>query len=137
MRFKFSMILLLALLFSSVRAQKPPAPAIDDNASGWKEFNSAEGQFTVFLPGTPKADIATVGTPAGPLKSHFFVLETDKFLYYISYVDLPAGPETPEENKAALDASRDRALANHRLISENDVTLQGLCAENCWWIGMV
>jgi hypothetical protein len=118
------MLLLVALLCSNVIAQTRPAPV--DSASDWKEFSSAEGQFTVSLPGPPKADIATVGTPAGPLKSHFFVVETDKFLYYVSYVDLPAGPETPEENKAALDASRDRALANHRLISENDITLDGI-----------
>jgi len=120
------MILLLALLCSSAMAQKRPAPVKDDNVSGWKEFSSAEGQFTVSLPGTPKADIVNVGTPFGPLKSHFFVLESDKFLYYVSYVDVPAGPQTPEENKAALDASRDRALANHRLISENDITLEGI-----------
>ena len=120
------MILLVALLCSDVVAQNRPAPAKDDDTSRWKVFSSAEGQFTVSMPETPRADIATVGTPAGPLKSHFFVLQTDKFLYYVSYVDLPAGPQTPEENKAALDASRDRALANYRLISENDITLDGI-----------
>ena len=125
-RFKFSILLLVVLLCSGVIAQKRPSPPKDDHASDWKDFSSAEGQFTVSLPETPKADIATVGTPVGPLKSHFFVVETDKFLYYVSFVDLPAGPETPEENKEALDASRDRALANHRLISENDVTLDGI-----------
>jgi len=126
-RFKFTMLMLVALLCSSVTAQKP-APAKDDHASDWKEFSSAKGQFTVSLPGTPKEDISTVGTPLGPLKSHYFAVETDKFLYYVAYVDLPAGPETPEETKEALDASRDRALANHRLISENDVTVDGIVA---------
>src|SRR5215211_8115284 len=126
MRFKMNMILLVALLCSSVMAQTRSAPAKDDNASGWKEFSSAEGQFTVFLPGTPRTDIATVGTPFGQLKSHFFVLETGTFLYYISYVDNPEGPQTPEETKAALDKSRDRALAKHRLISEKDITLDGI-----------
>jgi len=126
MKFKVSMILLVALLCSSVMAQTRSAPAKDDNASGWKEFRSAEGQFTVSLPGTPITDIATVGTPFGDLKSHFLVLETGTFLYYVSYVDLPAGPTTPEENKAALDQSRDRALAKHRLISEKDITLDGI-----------
>jgi hypothetical protein len=125
-RFKISLLLLVALLCSNVIAQERPAPAKDDNASDWKEFSSAEGEFKVSLPGTPKVDITTVGTPVGPLKSHFFVLETDKFLYYVAYVDLPAGPETPEENKEALDASRDRALANHRLIREDDITLDGI-----------
>jgi len=76
-RFKFSILLLVALLCSSVIAQTRPAPV--DSASDWKEFSSAEGQFTVSLPGPPKVDIATVGTPVGPLKSHFFVVETEKF----------------------------------------------------------
>lgn len=126
MRFKFGMILLVALFSSSVMAQTRPATDKDDNASGWKQFSSAEGQFTVSLPGTPSADIASVGTPFGELPSHFFVLKTDTFLYYISYVDLPKGPQTPEETKAALDASRDRALAKHRLLTENEITLDGI-----------
>ena len=124
MRFKVTTILLAALLCSSVIAQTRSAPAKD--ASAWKEFSSSEGQFTVSLPGTPKTDIASVGTPFGQLKSHFFVLETGSFLYYVSYVDLPGGPQTPEENKEALDMSRDRALAKHRLINERDVTLDGI-----------
>lgn len=125
MKLKLSTILLAALLCSSVMAQEPVAPAKNDT-TGWKEFSPAEGRFTVSLPGTPKGDIATVGTALGQLKSHFFVLEKDQFLFYVSYVDLPAGPETPEENKAALDEARDRALANHRLLGENDVTLDGI-----------
>ena len=119
------MILLVALLCGSVVAQRRSGTK-DGNASGWKEFSSAEGQFTVSLPGTPMADIASVGTPFGQLKSHFLVLETGTFLYYVSYVDLPGGPETPEETKEALDMSRDRALAKHRLISEKDITLDGI-----------
>ena len=125
MRFKDSMILFAALLCSSLMAQTRSRPS-KDNASDWKEFSSAEGQFTVSLPGTPRTDIASVGTPFGQLKSHFFVLETGMFLYYVSYVDLPGGPQTPEETKEALDQSRDRALAKHRLISEKEITLDGI-----------
>jgi len=126
MTFKSSMILLVALLCGSAIAQKPPASAKDDKASGWLQFSSEEGQFTVLMPGTPSADIVTVGTPFGMLKSHFFVLGTGTILYYISYVDLPESPQTQEETKAALDKSRDRALAKSSLISENDITLDGI-----------
>ena len=126
MRFKASMILLVALFCSCALAQRRSAPASDNNASDWKEFSSAEGQFTVSLPGTPKTDTNTVDTPIGQLKSRAFVLETDNFLYYVTYVDLPGGPETLEETKEALDASRDRAVAKHRLITEKDITLDGI-----------
>ena len=82
MRFKFTVMLLVALLCGTMRAQKPLAPAKEDNTSEWKEFSSAEGQFTVSLPGTSKEGVATVGTTGGPLKTHFFVLETeDRFLF--------------------------------------------------------
>jgi hypothetical protein len=94
MRFKFGMIVLVALLCSSTMAQTRPAAAQEDNASGWKEFSSAEGQFKVSFPGTPRSDIATVGTPFGQLKSHFFVLETDTFLYYVSYRPPGGTPNT-------------------------------------------
>jgi hypothetical protein len=69
MRFKFGMIVivLVVLLCSSTMAQTRPAAAQEDNASGWKEFSSAEGQFKVSLPGTPRSDIANVGTPFGEL----------------------------------------------------------------------
>lgn len=84
-------------------AQGQPAPAKEGNTSECNDFSSAEGQFTVCLPGTPTADVATVGTIAGPLKTHFFVVQTDQFLYYVSFANFPGSPQTPAENKLALD----------------------------------
>ena len=46
MKFKFGIVLLLALLCTSVLAQK----AKDDDASGWKEFSSAEGNRAARVP---------------------------------------------------------------------------------------
>jgi len=127
MRFKFSVILLVALLCGTTLAQKQPAPTKENNTSEWTEFSSAEGQFTVWLPGTPKVDIATVGTTVGPLKTHFFVIETeDRFLYYISYAVFCLYKQKPAENKIALDQTRDRAAAKGRIVSENDVTFDGI-----------
>ncbi len=128
MSFKFSFILLVALLCSTIVAQNRPAPTKEDDTSEWKEFSSTEGQFTVFVPGIPKADVAIVGTTVGPLKTHFFVVKTDKFLYYISYADLAVSPHTPAENKIALDQTRDRTAAKGRIITENDVTVDGIVA---------
>ena len=126
MRFRFSVILLVALLCGAVVAQKQPPLAEKDKTSGCEEFSSAEGQFTVCLPGTPTADIATVGTTAGPLKTYFFVLQTDPFLYYISYADLPVFPQTPAETKMALDETRDQTAAKGAMLSESEVTFDGI-----------
>jgi hypothetical protein len=126
MRFKFTVILLLALLCGAMAAQEHSPSAKKDSASEWKDFSSAEGQFTVSMPGTPAADVATIGTIAGPLKTHFFVIKTDNFLYYISYADFPEFPQTPAEIKMALDKTRDRTAAKGRILSENDVTFDGI-----------
>lgn len=126
MRFNFCLMLLVVLLCGNALAQSPPASAQADKVSDWKEFSSNEGRFTVSLPGTPTADVIDAGTRFGVLKAHFFVLKTDTFLYYISYLDLPESPQTAAENKAALDEIRDQRRANARLISENDITLDGI-----------
>lgn len=126
MRFRSSVILLVALICGAAVAQKQPVPVKEDETSGWKQFSSAEGQFTVHLPGIPKEDIGTIGSTAGPLKTHFFVLKTDQFLYYISYADVSTFPKTPAENKIALAETRDRTAAKGTMLSENDVTFDGI-----------
>ena len=129
MRFTLSTIALLIMLLSgSVMAQDPSSPPKSEDASAvGKEFKSTEGGFTVVFPGTPKLEEQTANTGIGPIKTHLAILETSSSVYYVSYVDLPAGLETPEEIKQGLDSSRDQAIAGgHRLINENDVTVGGV-----------
>jgi hypothetical protein len=121
----------MTLLTSSVVAQKPspsPTPKIEDVVSpASKEFKSTDGGFTVVFPGTPKLEEATANTGIGPIRTRLAILETPSAVYYVSYVDLPAGLETPEEIRQGLDSSRDQAIAGgHRLISENEVTVAGV-----------
>lgn len=120
--------MLLVLLSASVMAQEPTSqPKSEDASSVGKEFKSTEGGFTVVFPGTPKLEEKTANTGIGPVKTHLAIHETASEVYYVSYVDLPAGLETPAEIKAGLDSSRDGAIAGgHRLISENDVTISGI-----------
>lgn len=129
MRFRFSVILLVTLLCGTVMAQTRPLPAKEEKTREWKQFSSSEGQFTVSVPGDPMADVATVGTTVGPLKTHFFVVQIDPFLFYISYADLSVFPQTPAENKTALEQTRDRTAAKGTLLSENDVTFEGIAGK--------
>ena len=129
MRLVSTMLSVLVMLSASVVAQDPsPSPKIENITSTvGKEFKSVEGHFTVLLPGTPKLEEKTANSGIGPIKTHLAILETGSAVYYVSYVDLPVGFETPEESKAGLDSSRDQAIAaGHRLISENDVTVAGV-----------
>lgn len=130
MSFTLSTIaLLIALLSGTVMAQDPSSPVKTEDVSTvtQKEFKSIEGGFTVRFPGTPKLEEQTANTGIGPVKTHLAILETGSAVYYVSYVDLPAGLETPEEIKAGLDSSRDQAIAGgHRLISESEVKVSGV-----------
>lgn len=118
MRLIIGTLLLIALVTCGVVAQKNP--------SAWKEFTSKEGQFTVSFPGTPTAIVDTIDTSAGRSRIHIFTLQADPLFYYISYIDVPKSPQTREEHKAALDADRDRAVAKRRLISESEITFDGI-----------
>ena len=127
MRFTFPIIFLIALLCSVVTAQDPPAPVREYSETAWKEFKSAEGKFSIALPGTPKEEVSTQDTKIGKLTSHYFDLETDLGHYLLTYVDVPKAPTTPEDIKAALDSARDQALSSGaRLLLENDISMAGV-----------
>ena len=130
MRFCFGIIVLTALLSGVAAAQRPPAPPppvreYDGNA--WKEFSSAEGKFSISLPGTPKPEVRTMDTQIGKLTTHAFVLQTDFGHYYVHYVDFPVGPETPEEHKEFLDGARDQIVSGGaRVLGQADVSIGGV-----------
>jgi hypothetical protein len=65
----------------------------------WQEFSSAEGAFTVLLPGEPTASTKTLPTVGGAIKNHIFAVERPKLreAFRVGYVDYPvpmvkAGP---------------------------------------------
>lgn len=113
----------MMLLCGSVIAQTQTAPP-KDGASKWKEFNSAEGGFTVSFPGTPKTTVTDLDSNVGPVKTRLFTLEVDDLAFFISYAD--SAPPAPKERETTLDKIRDRAVARHRLLSENSITVEGI-----------
>lgn len=107
--------------------QDPPPPVKEYSQTAWKEFKSAQGGFSIVVPGQPKEEVSTQDTKIGKLTTHYFDLETDLGHYLVTYVDVPKPPTTPEDIKAALDNSRDRAVANGaRLLIENDISVAGV-----------
>ncbi|HEU4435604.1 MAG TPA: hypothetical protein VFR51_19620 [Pyrinomonadaceae bacterium] len=119
-------LILITLLCGSAIAQTQQTPPKDDE-SKWKEFNSAEGGFTVSFPGSPKTTVTEVESDLGrPIKAHLFTLEFDDLGFFISFSDSGA-PQTPTQREATLDQMRDRTLAKrHRLLSENSITVDGI-----------
>ena len=120
-----SILFLMMLLCGSALAQTQSTPPKAD-AGKWKEFNSAAGNFTVSFPGTPKADVTELPSNAGPLKTHFFTVQAEDMLFYISYADVGGSPKTDQERDTALNQIRDHAVGQHRLLSENTITFDGV-----------
>ncbi len=125
-------MLLLVFLWGAdyclAQSVDPPPAATEYNKSAWKEFSSAEGRFTVSMPGT--ATLTTQEEAVGPLKipHAIYTLSTGAASYFVSYGDLPASSTDPALIKRSLDAGRDNALAenpSNKLLSEKDIVLDG------------
>ena len=122
-----NVFLLVALLACSVIAQDPPPAAREYSPNTWKEFTSKEGRFSVLFPGTPTKNDRNLDTPAGPVPTHGFLVQSDVSVYYLSYSEFPnVGRLTPQDQKEMLDSSRNDVINDGaKLISEADVTVGG------------
>jgi len=60
-------------------------------ARQWKEYRSAEGGFTVLLPGQPALDTKSTNTDLGPIVMHTFMCSTDNLYCSVVYYDVPPG----------------------------------------------
>src|SRR3954447_15583600 len=52
-----------------------PLQAGEAQKSGWKEFRSKEGGFSVLMPGTPVEQEQSAGSRIGPIRSRMFVVD--------------------------------------------------------------
>jgi len=120
------------LLAIGAHAQKPaspspPPPVAEYNPANWKEFTSAEGGFTVSMPGVPAISSEPVDTEVGRIVMHLYVLTTKLGEYGVSYSDFPVQSNNAVTVRKVLDGSRDEILANGaRRLNENDVTVEGI-----------
>ncbi len=59
----------------------------------WQEYTSADGGFSVLMPGTPKKESQTVETKQGPITFNAAVVELPHGAFVASWADLP--PKIP------------------------------------------
>src|ERR1043166_4052493 len=110
-RFLPLLLTTLALSFS-IRAQehsrRPPTtttpPARTDN-SGWSNFTSEEGHFSVLMPEIPTDKTETVDSAHGPYTTHLFIVRDTTSVYLIGWVDYD--PSFNFNRQAELEANRD------------------------------
>src|SRR6266550_7577279 len=90
--FYLSVTLLVMFLAIGTHAQTPgapPPPVAEYNSANWKEFTSAEGGFTVSMPGLPAISSEPIDTEVGRIVIHMYVLTTKLGEYGVSYSDFP------------------------------------------------
>jgi len=93
-----------------------------------QRFVSAEGHFSVMMPGTPTSQIVPV--PLGPGKTtHLFEfsvsLENDNVRYLVTYNDYPLNTDAGSPG-ATLEAYRDGIAIGKTLLSDKAISLNGV-----------
>jgi hypothetical protein len=115
----------------SRRPNTPPAnttpPSQTDN-SGWVNFTSEEGRFSVLMPETPTDKAETTDSAHGPYTTHLFVVKDTTSVYLIGYVDYD--PSFNFNRQAELEANRDNFVKgiNARLVSTRPRIINGYSA---------
>ena len=122
------MLAVIITCLGTCAAQSPPPPAIEYNESAWKELSSAEGRFSILLPGTPQARVDENQTSVGKVAMHVWALRTGTASYYVMYLDFPTYSDDDSFVKKALDSGRDGMLAKDKeweLLAEDQISLGG------------
>src|SRR5262249_57873921 len=101
----------------------PPGPRDKRPPADWKEVRSAEGGFTIWMPGIPTEGKTPGNVPPGTT-STMFTVKDDKTgvtftLNYTKYANLIF-----PQPKLALDTARDAGLApvKGQLVGDKDIT---------------
>jgi hypothetical protein len=90
----------------------------------FQEFTSAQGNFRVEIPGTPRRETAL----AAGISFTIFHVEEREGAYGVAYADVPmVGGLSPEQIKRALDSARDGMVANvkGKFLGESSIKLDG------------
>jgi hypothetical protein len=90
---------LVLLACVSVCAQQPAA------AVAWEKFTSAEGKFSIMLPGKPEPNKQTADSPHGPYTTYLFMARSSGQVYIVGWVDY--SPSFRFDTQKELEANRD------------------------------
>jgi hypothetical protein len=126
------LVIFLLTLAAGARGQAPglpppPPPVAEYSPVNWKEFASAEGGFTVSMPGVPAISSEPVDTAVGRIVMHLYFLATKLGEYGVSYSDLPVKSDDAAVARSVLDGSRNEILGNGvKLLNEDDMTVEGI-----------
>jgi len=108
---------------SSPSSTPPPANVTD--ASGWVQFISDTGRFSVLMPETPIDKTETVQSEHGPYTTHLFIVRDTTSVYLIGWVDYD--PDFNFNRQSEMEANRDNFVKgiNAKLLSTRALTIDG------------
>jgi hypothetical protein len=91
----------------------------------WSEFSSAEGAFSVLMPGTPTEQTQTQDTELGTIDVHSFTFEQNGVAYLVGYNIFPAAVTEAATPDSMLDGARGGQVeaVKGTLMNEEEITL--------------
>jgi hypothetical protein len=103
-----------------------PLQAGEPQESGWEEFQSKEGGFSVLMPGTPVERERSADSRIGPIRARMFVVDRGASGFIAGYDDYPEAA-LERDSKRLLDAKRDAIVAGMkgRLLDQRSLTQGG------------
>ena len=95
--------------------------------ANWQIFTGPEGDFTVFLPGTPIQENQQVETDVGEVTVSLFQLPFGNFGYVVAYSDYPMDVIQSYGTQIILDGARNAAVTNTggTLLDEQEIEIEG------------
>jgi len=101
------------------------APSATEDDSGWVNFKSPLGRFSVLVPETPQDKTETTQSEHGPYTTHLFVVRDPKNVYLIGWVDYD--PSFNFNRQAELEANRDNFVKgiSATLVATRATTIDG------------
>ena len=100
MRRKLFAACLVLVAAVSVCAQQPAAAA-----PAWEKFTSAEGKFSILMPGKPEPQKQTSQSPIGPYTTYLFIGRSSGQIYLVGWVDY--APSFTFDPQKEMEANRD------------------------------
>jgi len=108
----------------STPSSTPPPVAVTD-ASGWVQFASDTGRFSVLMPETPLDKAETTQSEHGPYTTHLFIVRDATNVYLIGWVDYD--PNFNFNRQSEMEANRDNFVKgiSAKLVSSRALRLNG------------
>lgn len=109
----------------STTPSSTPAPANVTDASGWVQFTSDIGRFSVLMPEIPTDKTETTQSEHGPYTTHLFIVRDTTSVYLIGWVDYD--PSFNFNRQSEMEANRDNFVKgiNAKLLTTRSLRIDG------------